>query len=166
MPLTSWKPTQMTPRWDVFQRDPDSFHKAIVDMMCSALRVPVSMVSILHDNRHLVYAQHGLGHLLEETSELPITHSICQHVVAMGRPLVVCDAFAHPLVQGSPAVLQCNVNAYLGEPLHGIDGKPMGSLCVLDTRARDWSDSQRRMMSIAAMVAERALQWAHGKGGL
>ena len=99
MPFTSWKPTRMAPRWDAFQREPNAFHQSIVDMMCSALRVPVSMVSILRDDVHVVHAQHGLERLVADTSRIPLTHSLCQHVVAMGRPLVVCDAFSHPLVQ-------------------------------------------------------------------
>ena len=74
MPLESWKPTQMAPRWDALQRDPEGFFNSIVEMMSSALRVPVSMISILQDDRHFVHSAHGLAHLQEDRLEIPIAH--------------------------------------------------------------------------------------------
>ncbi|MEL7154715.1 MAG: GAF domain-containing protein, partial [Pseudomonadota bacterium] len=145
-------------------RDPEGFFHSIVEMMSSALRVPVSMISIVQEKRHLVHAAHGLEHLQSDRIEVPIRYSICQHVVAMGRPLVVSDAFAHPLVRDNPMVRERNITSYMGEPLHGANGRAIGTLCAMDLRARDWTDTQRSMLSIAAMIVEKALSWPDGNG--
>ena len=162
MPLESWTRTQMAPRWGTLQREPDAFFDSIVEMMCSSLDAPISMISIIQNNYHFVRASHGLPALVRADGELPISHSICQHVVGMGRPLVVADAMAHPLVRNNPSVAEDNIAAYLGEPLHAANGVPCGTLCVLDTRPRDWREKERRMISITAMIVEKALGWPDG----
>lgn len=161
MPLESWKRTPMSPRWGTLQRDPDTFYSAMVEMMCSSMRVPVAMISVFKQGRHFVRAAHGL--CAADVAEIPISHSLCQHVVAMGRPLVINDAIAHPLVCDSPAIGEFGIAAYLGEPLHGLDGKPMGAMCAFDTRARDWAENHRRMFSITAMIVEKALTSPEGE---
>lgn len=151
----------MAPRWGTLQREPDAFYGSMVEMMCSAMRVPAAMISVIQDRRHLVRAAHGLG-VVADLKEIPISHSLCQHVVAMGRPLVINDTFGHVLVRDHPAIAAFGVAAYLGEPLHGPDGKPFGSMCVFDTRARDWAENHRRMFSISAMIVEKALTSPEG----
>ena len=162
MPLQSWKRKQMAPRWAMLQREPDAFYDSIVEMMCSAMRVPVAMISIIQDSRHFVHASHGIVSGDPKAREIPISHSLCQHVVAMGRPLVVSDTLGHELVRRNPAIVEFGVAAYLGEPLHGNDGKPFGTLCVFDTRARDWAENHRRMLSITAMIVEKAMNAPKG----
>lgn len=159
MPLQAWQKTQMQPRWLTYQRDPDPLFDTLVEMTCKALRVPAAMVSMVDQHRYLIRASYGLPDSITAVGEVPLSHSLCLHVVGMGRPLVVTDALAHPLVADNPTVREFGLTAYLGEPLHGKDGDPMGCFAVFDYKARDWTEVQRQMMSINAMVLERALNW-------
>ena len=53
--------------------------------------------------------------------------------------LVINDSRLNPLLEGNAAVTDLGVIAYLGEPVRSGDGEILGSLCVIDTVARDWS---------------------------
>ncbi len=159
MPLQAWQKTRMPSRWIVHQREPKAFFSSIVEMTGKALNVPTAMISVVREERHVVRFSHGFQSPWFDKGEVPFSHSLCKHVVAMGRPLVVRDAFAHPLVRSSPAVEDFGLVSYMGEPLHDRDGKPVGCFSVFDTRARDWSENQRRMISINAMIVEKAMNW-------
>lgn len=160
MPLQSWQKTAMKPRWREHQREPAPFFDTMVEMSCKALRVPAAMISLVDDARHAIRASYGLPASITAIGEVPMSHSLCRHVVAMGRPLVVIDALAHPLVSNNPSVREFGLAAYLGEPLHDGNGNAVGCFSVFDYNARDWTETQRRMMSINAMIIERALNWS------
>jgi GAF domain-containing protein len=49
--------------------------------------------------------------------ETPLSYSICQNVVARGRPLVIEDAREMSLTASNLAVQDLGVVAYLGVPL-------------------------------------------------
>lgn len=159
MPLQSWQKTAMKPRWLEHQRDPGGLLDTMVEMTSRALRVPTVMVSSVYAGTHGIIASYGLPESITAIGQVPPSHSLCKHVVAMGRPLVISDALSHPLVSESPTVREFGLTAYLGEPLHGPDGNAIGCFSAFDYRARDWTEIQRRMMSVNAMIIERAMNW-------
>jgi len=92
-------------------------------------------VTLIDAQRQWFKATHGL--LLKET---PRAMAFCSDVVAEGAVLAVRDAAEssrhrnNPLVLGAP-----HVRGYLGVPLVGRDGLPLGALCVIDQRPRDFT---------------------------
>lgn len=72
---------------------------------------------------------------------VPLGESLCAVVVASGPgPYVVTDAVVDPRVSGVPAVAAGMVGAYLGMPLTTSAGVPVGALCVLAPRSRQWGE--------------------------
>lgn len=163
MPLELWEKTGMPSRWLQLQHDPASFFDTVLEMTVRAMDVPAAMISAVYSDRQDIRAMHGRFGDIGASSELPLSHSLCKHVVGMGRPLVVRDALAHPLVKDSKGVRDSGITACAGEPLHDTLGNPIGSFCVLDRNIHDWSEAQLRMMSINAMIIERALNWPDGE---
>ena len=153
----------MPSRWLQFQCDPATFFDTVLEMTARAMSAPAAMISALYSDRQEIRAMHGRFGDVSISNEFPLSHSLCKHVVGMGRPFVVRDALAHPLVKDSKGVRDTGIAAYVGEPLHDSFGNPVGSLCVIDRNAHDWSDAQLRMMSINAMIVERALNWPDGE---
>ena len=162
MPLESWEKTGMKSRWLEHQLDPSAFLDTILEMTARAMNVPAAMISALFPDRQEVRALYGRFGELTAPRVVPLSHSICKHVVGMGRPLIVRDALAHPLVKDNRGVREFGIAAYIGEPLHDRFGRPVGSFCVVDRNVNEWTDAQLRMMSINAMLIERALNWPDG----
>ena len=103
------------------------------------LRTPIALMTLVDGDRQYFKAAYGLPAALEGVRETPLTYSICQYAVAMGGPLVVCDARVEHWLDNNPAVTQLGVTAYAGVPLITADGYAVGTLCVLDTKAREWT---------------------------
>lgn len=59
------------------------------------------------------------------------------------------------------AVTELGIKSYLGLPLRGRDGRPLGAACVADRAPRTWSIDDRVAVATAVVLAERELR-RHG----
>jgi two-component system, cell cycle sensor histidine kinase and response regulator CckA len=73
---------------------------------------------------------------------LPLSATICRHVVASGEPLAVEDTKAHPLGRNEATLHELGIEAYLGVPLKDAQGDVVGVLCTVDRHAREWTPTQ------------------------
>jgi GAF domain-containing protein len=108
-------------------------------MACRLLRAPIGLVSLVDRDRQFFKSCVGLPEPIASERQTPISHSFCKHVVESGKPLVVEDARANPLVQKNPAIELMGISAYAGIPLTTSDGHVIGSFCVIDSRPRTWT---------------------------
>jgi diguanylate cyclase (GGDEF)-like protein/PAS domain S-box-containing protein len=82
--------------------------------------------------------------------------AFCSHAIALDDLLVVPDThlderFAdNPLVAGAPFI-----RFYAGQPVHSVDGQPLGTLCIIDRQPRAFGDADKRMLrDLAQMVQD------------
>ena len=123
----------------------------ITELVAHVLDAPVSLISFVDKDRQFFKSSFGLAEPWASKRETPLSHSFCQYVVTRDQPLVVADAPFHHLVCDNLAVKELNVQAYLGVPIHSPDGEPIGSLCVIDTIPRGWT--QADIDTISELVA-------------
>jgi GAF domain-containing protein len=50
------------------------------------------------------------------------------------------------------------MRAYLGVPVHAEDGQPVGTLAVLDRRAREFTPAEQHMLERYARAVEQLIQ--------
>ncbi len=117
------------------------------------LRVPVSLVSFVTEDRQVFAGAAGLPAALATRRETPLSHSFCQHEVASGEPLVVNDAREHPILCDNPAIADLGVVAYAGIPLRAPDGQVLGSFCVIDFQPRAWTGEDLQILTDLAATA-------------
>lgn len=130
----------------------ESFDRA-ARLASTVLGAPVSLVSLVDDARQFFKAQVGLGGWAAEDRETGLTHSFCQYVTTEDRALAVEDARTHPLLAGNGAIRDLSVIAYLGVPVRGPDGTPLGSLCAIHDVPHAWTDREEAVLAdIAAML--------------
>lgn len=68
---------------------------------------------------------------------------------------MVEDARQHPLLNANPAIEDLGVIAYLGIPLTTTQGQTLGSLCVIDSKPRQWTSRDVVILEdLAALVVE------------
>ena len=115
------------------------------------LNTPMAYMTVL-DAEHIYLAgMTGVTGELAETRTDRAEASYCQYVVATNDVLVVDDSTETPLVENHPATLD-GVRAYLGVPVR-YDGQCLGSFCVVDTKARDWTDEDLAILQDLANQA-------------
>ncbi|HEX8393265.1 MAG TPA: PAS domain S-box protein [Longimicrobium sp.] len=117
----------------------------ITRMATAALRVPVSLVSLVDADRQYFKSCRGLPEPWASARQTPLSHSFCQHVVATGQPLVIPDARADARVRDNLAIRDLGVAAYAGVPLV-LGGHAIGSLCAIDGAPREWTEEDLALL--------------------
>lgn len=119
----------------------------IVRLASRAIGAPISLVSLVTDDRQVFVAQLGLCSPWREQAETPLSHSFCQHVMANNRVLRVNDARLDPCLRHNLAIRDLGVVAYLGAPLQLDCGVTLGALCVIEPTPREWTDEDVALLT-------------------
>lgn len=120
------------------------------------LQAPFAQVSLLAAAEQVIAAAHGLP-LTDAERSSPVQESLCSVTAAHGGPLAVPDTRQHPWVKHLPPVTSGAVAAYLGVALRDADGRVLGSLCVYDAEAREWTTEQVATLTVLAEAVTEEL---------
>ncbi|MDH3662202.1 MAG: response regulator [Alphaproteobacteria bacterium] len=145
---------------ELLDAPPEDTFDNLTTLAQMALRTPVTLMSIvdIDGDRQFFKSQLGLPEPWASLRQTPLSHSFCKHVVRTCAPLVVENAGEHPLVCDNGAVLDLNVNAYLGVPIFAQDNPPVGALCAIDTKARPWTENDILTLKRFASCISDAIQ--------
>ncbi|MEX2598011.1 MAG: PAS domain S-box protein [Salibacteraceae bacterium] len=107
--------------------------------------VPVSMITLLYDNKQITVSNHGL-----DLKELPIDDSFCAKAVDAGANYFsVTDARKDERFQNNPLVIsKPNFVFYAGAPLVTNSGIALGTLCVFDRKSRKLGPDQIEALNV------------------
>ena len=125
-------------------------------LAAASFGVPIALVSLVDTDRQWFKSCVGI-----DSPGTPRSMAFCSHAVALDDLLVVPDASlderfaANPLVTGSP-----HIRFYAGQPVRSLDGQPLGTLCIIDTRPRMLDDAGRRMLRDLAQMVQDELNRA------
>lgn len=111
---------------------------------------PSSLISLVDRDRQWFKSRHGFVE-----SETPRDHSFCAHAILDRGPLVVDDATADDRFADNPLVTATDgIRAYLGVPILARDHRALGTLCVIDTRPRQFDEHEKRTVELLARQVE------------
>ena len=120
--------------------------------------VPIALVSLVDRERQWFKSRHGL-----ETTETPRETAFCAHAILARAALQVPDALQDPRFADNPLVTgPPRVRFYAGAPLAAADGSLVGTLCLIDQRARQLDEHQLGLLRDLANLVEAEL--AHPSG--
>ncbi|MFC4034329.1 SpoIIE family protein phosphatase [Streptomyces polygonati] len=119
--------------------EPDAGMERFARLVSKLIDVPVALVSLVETDRQVFPGQIGLSEPWASSRQTPLSHSLCQHVVASGSPLVLPDVREDERTWASMAIGGMGVVAYAGMPLTDTAGNVLGSLCAIDTIPREWT---------------------------
>jgi serine phosphatase RsbU (regulator of sigma subunit) len=113
---------------------------------------PVALLTVVDDQRSYWLSRQGTepGGPVQSTVE----ESFCQYVLG-GEPLVLDDVTADERTKRNPHVDELGVRAWAGFPVHTPDGEVLGSFCVVDTAAHEWTAGDIELLEDLAAIASR-----------
>jgi diguanylate cyclase (GGDEF)-like protein len=135
----------------------DTFHEERFDrltrMACKLFDVPIAVVTLVDDKRQWFKSCIGL-----DVTETDRDISFCGHAILSDEVLVVPDTekdvrFSdNPLVTGDPYI-----RFYAGCPIKSLNGSRLGTLAIIDGKARVLSRQELDVLKDLASMAEREL---------
>ncbi len=133
--------------YKILDTAPDQELDELTRIASLILETPISLISLLDGQRQWFKSKFGL-----EVSQTPKEDSLCKEAIKQPKEvLVVPDArkdarfMNSNLVTGSP-----NIRFYAGAPLVTTDGYALGTLCVIDSKPRNLSASQKQGLQMLA----------------
>jgi transcriptional regulator with GAF, ATPase, and Fis domain len=129
----------------------------LVDLAAELAEAPVAFISIVGESDQVFLAERGLPEWAAAAGTT-LDQSICQEVVARGRPLIAGSLADDPERADHPAVVSLDLSAYVGLPVFSADGHPVGALAVADDRPREWSQAAVAELALLADVVSDELE--------
>lgn len=126
---------------------------SIARMAADACGVPIAFISLVDAERQWFKASVGLSGV----NETPRDMAFCAHAILSDELMEVHDATQDARFSRNPLVTQApDIRFYAGAPLvAGDDGDRVGTLCVLDRKARQLTQQQRATLrSLSTMVSQ------------
>jgi diguanylate cyclase (GGDEF)-like protein/PAS domain S-box-containing protein len=143
---------------DILDTPAEAEFDALVQAASTVCGTPISLVSLVDEDRQWFKANHGLP----GATQTPRYMAFCSHAILDDELFVVNDALAderfadNPLVTGAP-----DIRFYAGAPVRLSDGQRVGTLCVIDRRARQLDATQRDVLISLSKAVSRALEGRH-----
>lgn len=132
----------------------DDVLTAIVEEAAQEISMPIALVTLVLEEIQFFKAHYGLPPDLAAARGTTRDVSFCQFVVRDGKPFEVVDAERDKRVP-QQLVREYGIRSYLGLPVV-VDDVVVGSLCVIDTKPREFTAVERQRLSdLAARVNAR-----------
>lgn len=132
---------------EVLDSAPEQGFDDVVLLATTLCDTPIALVSLVDRERQWFKACIGLP-----VSETHRDLAFCAHaILEPDEVLVVEDATQDPRFRHSALVLgPPHIRFYAGAPIRTDAGQPLGTVCVIDTRPRTLSDTQRTALQALA----------------
>lgn len=116
--------------------------QSLTTLMAGRVDAPIGLTTVIDEakDRQVFIAAVGPPEPLATDRETPLSRSFCRIVKATNAPLIVTDAREDDRVRSNPIIEELGVISYLGYPLRSSSGDVLGSVCVIDTEPRVWTD--------------------------
>lgn len=111
------------------------------------LKAPVSIFSVFGKDKQVFKSVVGLPPELGPGSTFPVDISVCKYALE-GKPIQFFDTKNDPLFKENAAVQQLGIAGYLGMPVITKEGQPLGTVCVYDTKPREWTEQDIECLRI------------------
>lgn len=138
-------------RYEVLDTPPDGAFDRITALAARLFEVPISIVSIVDQDRIWFKSHHGVA-----AGEIERAPGLCASAVCQYEPWLVTDAAVDPRTVDNPLVAgELGLRFYCGVPLTTTDGFNLGTLNVIDVEPREVSDSElATLRDLAAVVMD------------
>jgi methylmalonyl-CoA mutase cobalamin-binding subunit len=127
----------------------------IIAKLARVFEMPIALISLVDRNRLFFKSHTGLPEDLAESRQISRDISVCGHVVSNNEVTVIEDLARDRRFANNPLIRERGLRFYAGAPLRAPNGQPIGSLCLLDVKPREFSNRDRRhLQEYASEVME------------
>lgn len=127
----------------------------VISKLARVFEMPIALISLVDRDRLFFKSQTGLPEDLAKARQAPRDASVCGYVVSNNEVTVIEDLARDRRFANNPWIRQRGLRFYAGAPLRAPNGQPIGALCLLDVKPRQFSSHDRRhLQEYASEVME------------
>jgi diguanylate cyclase (GGDEF)-like protein len=146
-----------------FDNLPEESFDRIARLAASALNAPITVVSLVDDDRHVVKSSLGLSGRSRVWRRIPLALSFARQAVTTGRPVVVSDIGDSSVPEragAEPSGKSPDGVAYAVAPVITSEGVVIGTICAVDPSPHAWTHEEISALSDLAesLVTEMELR--------
>ncbi len=109
----------------------------IVSLTAQLTGIPVAFITLMDKEVQWITVKHGF-----DVEQMPRNTSFCTHTIEQDDVMIVRDALRDDRFANNPLVMYAPlVKYYAGISLKSADGHNVGTLCAMDVKSHDLSDS-------------------------
>ncbi|MEO5904396.1 MAG: EAL domain-containing protein [Gemmatimonadaceae bacterium] len=132
---------------------PEESFNRVARLAAGSLRAPVSIVSLVDDDRHVVKSSVGLTGRSRVWRKVPLALRYSRQVVSTGRPVFISNSDEKIPVDWEGDERTPDGVAYAVAPVMMSDGQVIGTVCVIDTAPHAWTHTEINcLMDVAASL--------------
>lgn len=140
--------------FEVLDTDEEQAFDDFTFLVSTFLDVPIALISLVDEKRQWFKSYRGLN--VRETSR---DVAFCDTAIRSNNVTVVSDAHVDQRFRDNPLVLgDPNIRFYAGAPLVSTEGHSLGTLCAIDTKPRQISEHQERVLATLARQVMNQLE--------
>ena len=137
----------------ILDTPPEQRFDRIVAFAAEEFEVPIALLSLVDRNRQWFKARIGL-----DVCETGRDISFCGHAIVSDDTLLIPDTLADPRFADNPLVTEAPfIRFYAGAPLQPQPGLRVGTLCLIDTRPRQFDAMDLAILASLRDLAEAEL---------
>lgn len=135
---------------NILDTPPEPVYDDIVQLAAALCDTPIALVSLVDSDRQWFKARFGIAEV-----STPRSVAFCAHAILSDEALIVPDASADPRFADNPLVLGSpGLRSYAGAPIIAADGHRLGTVCVIDRVAREFTKQQiKNLVALSRQVA-------------
>lgn len=140
--------------YNLLDTAPERDFDELVELASLICETPISTITLIDEARQWFKAKVGL-----DSSEGSRDESFCAHAILDDQMMIVPDAtqdkrfFDNPLVLGQP-----DIRFYAGMPLINPEGYKLGTLCVIDTKPKDLTETQKFCLTVLSKQVVKQME--------
>ena len=139
--------------YGILDTPPEAGFEHITSVVSRLFKVPIATVTLIDADRQWFKSVRGL-----DVRETPRELSFCAHTMWGDDVMVVPDTTLDPRFAENPFVTgEAHIRFYAGAPLHTPEGQPLGALCLVDRRPRQFNLAERQILVEMACLVEDEL---------
>jgi GAF domain-containing protein len=137
----------------ILDTEPEERFDRLTRLAQDMFGVPIALITLVDEDRQWFKSNRGLA--VDETTR---DVAFCAHAILGEDLMIIPDALADARFADNPLVTsEPDIRFYAGAPLSSSDGHTVGTLCVIDTKPREWTDAEARALRDLADIVEEEL---------
>ncbi len=127
---------------------PERYFDNIVEIMAQVFDMPVALISLVDKERVFFKAKSGFTGTENDRGD-----SLCSLAILESDILVFEDALKEPCLLANPLVAgDYGLRFYAGAPLVSQEGHNIGTVCIIDKKARLFNDGDKELLKRFASI--------------